>query len=313
MPMSDTARMTDPQAIRNFIFGGKALFTLRSASSGQHFTYKVSEGSKRNPNDANETPVYFVKVLTGPNNTADYQYLGTIFGRQNFTVTAKSAFKKTSPCAIAFEFSLRTILSGKIPATLEFWHEGQCAKCGLTLTDPESIATGFGPICAKTRVVLPTGVVVDGTKTSPTNTLRDTFKSRLSSKTMNSLNDAVYFGQPTAGMGRYERIKAFRDHNDDASDGKFLALAQEAGISIADLEWFAKQEAKTSGVPLDGAALRAEAEHTHEPDFAAVEAAVAEFKKNSPDQFYQDGELNESEALAVATVKFKHLLSKEKS
>jgi hypothetical protein len=32
---------------------------------------------------------------------------------------------------------------------LEVWHEGRCAKCGLKLTVPQSIMTGFGPTCAK--------------------------------------------------------------------------------------------------------------------------------------------------------------------
>ena len=35
-------------------------------------------------------------------------------------------------------------------------------------------------------------------------------------------------------MTRFERIKAFRDANDEAGDAKFLALADEAGITIED-------------------------------------------------------------------------------
>jgi len=30
---------------------------------------------------------------------------------------------------------------------VEFYHMGRCAACGLSLTNPESIETGYGPIC----------------------------------------------------------------------------------------------------------------------------------------------------------------------
>jgi hypothetical protein len=36
---------------------------------------------------------------------------------------------------------------GILGATLEFWHEGRCGRCGRRLTVPDSIASGYGPEC----------------------------------------------------------------------------------------------------------------------------------------------------------------------
>jgi len=34
-----------------------------------------------------------------------------------------------------------------MPDNVEFYHSGNCAKCGRKLTTPESIKNGLGPIC----------------------------------------------------------------------------------------------------------------------------------------------------------------------
>jgi|SRR5208337_109587 len=137
-----------PSEIIAIVFGGKSVFTLRSTQSGQEYTYMVAEANKRNPNDPKEIPVYFVKLLTGPDNLRDYTYMGTIFNRNTFRLTSKSRVTTTTPSVIAFDWSLRSILSGKIPATLEFLPSNRCARCGRVLTVSDSILTGFGPECA---------------------------------------------------------------------------------------------------------------------------------------------------------------------
>ena len=38
---------------------------------------------------------------------------------------------------------------GNLPPALEVWHEGRCGRCGRKLTTPQSVETGFGPVCAQ--------------------------------------------------------------------------------------------------------------------------------------------------------------------
>jgi hypothetical protein len=204
------AQLQDAQTAKFFILGGKAIFTLRSRTSGSHFTYKVSEAAKRNPNDL---PFYFVNVLTGPDNTSNYCYLGYIKNGQFFHGGAKAKISKDAPSFIAFDWSFRSIVVGKIPTTLEIWHEGRCAKCGRKLTVPESIASGFGPECGE-RMNLP-------------------ISQKSASKSHNS---------PAASQAKFERMRKFCNDNDNMSDGAFFAFAEELGFTTDDWAWYSERE-----------------------------------------------------------------------
>lgn len=120
---------------------------MRSVESGTRYTFKVDEAPQKA--GGRRPQAYFVGVLNGPDNLADYIYIGTIFQRTRFCVTEKSKMKPSSPPCMAFGWSFKQFLSGKIPVSLEFWHAGRCARCGRVLTDDESIDTGFGPDCAE--------------------------------------------------------------------------------------------------------------------------------------------------------------------
>jgi hypothetical protein len=144
--MAEHRQIRDANALLKFIFAGNAIFTLRSVESGTSYTFKVEEAPQKAGD--RRPPAYFVGVLSGPDNLADYTYMGTIFQRTRFCVTEKSKMKPSSPPCMAFGWSFKQFLSGKIPVSLEFWHAGRCARCGRVLTDDESIDTGFGPDCA---------------------------------------------------------------------------------------------------------------------------------------------------------------------
>ena len=138
--------MKDPKTILTFFFAGQAVFTLRSVKTGEHFTYRIMEAPKRKETDH---PVFFVSLLTGPDNTKNFTYMGMIRHQRVFLLTEKSRCTKDTPSVIAFEWSFKALLQGKVPAMLEVWHEGRCARCAAVLTDAISIATGFGPTCSE--------------------------------------------------------------------------------------------------------------------------------------------------------------------
>lgn len=137
-----------PAAAKRFILAGAATFTLRSGKTGVRYTYKVTEIPNQEGRSLLWGRKYWVSLLTGPDNTGDFTYLGMIEGTR-FRLTGKSKMPATAAPVRAIEYASRHILNhGEIPAQLEFWHEGRCGMCGKPLTVPESIACGLGPVCA---------------------------------------------------------------------------------------------------------------------------------------------------------------------
>jgi len=148
-----TAKFDTASAAYRAILAGNSRFTLVSRATGARYTFKVSAAKNRD-NRANGK-LWFVSLLTGPNNEADFTYLGVLregWGSEGvkFGLTAKSRAPPDSAPVKAIGWAIHAIYDrGEIPPTLEIWHEGRCCRCGRTLTVPESIATGLGPECAQ--------------------------------------------------------------------------------------------------------------------------------------------------------------------
>ena len=137
-----------------FITAGNAYFTIRSQKTGTRYTYRVSRAKpnagycqwcKAEP--CRCVPPYFVSLLSGPENTSDYTYLGMV--RENlFRLTRASKMNETSLPVRAFRWVWEHLVRRELPPQTEIWHEGRCGRCGRMLTVPESVAAGIGPECA---------------------------------------------------------------------------------------------------------------------------------------------------------------------
>lgn len=123
-----------------FCFAGKATFTLESKRTGCRYTYKVTE--KKNSNKT----VFWLYLLYGPNNEADYKYAGRIDvgERALFSSTQRSMIESDAPSMVVFRWAL---MKNFDHPDLNFWHEGRCGCCGRKLTTPESCRIGLGPVC----------------------------------------------------------------------------------------------------------------------------------------------------------------------
>ena len=141
--MSDTARLTTAAGARAFLIGGNATVTLVSTKSGTRFTYRVRA--------SDDGEVFFVSLLSGPDNEGDYSYLGRIArgvfwaGRK---VPKPGDVGPDAPSSKAFAWVWRLLMQDSLPDAVEVWHEGRCVRCNRKLTVPSSIASGFGPECA---------------------------------------------------------------------------------------------------------------------------------------------------------------------
>lgn len=131
--------ITDPVQIWTFVAAGNARFTIRSEKTGARYTFKVRKASADKPR--------FVMILAGPDNEADYQYVGILTDQAELRLTRKSTFTDTSTPVRALRYFLGRLDRDDLGG-VEFFHEGRCGRCGRTLTVPESIVTGIGPECA---------------------------------------------------------------------------------------------------------------------------------------------------------------------
>lgn len=150
--MDPTAQISNRDDIRKFITAGNATFTVVSKRTGERKTF-LAEKAESKPGEAQYArPAFFVRLLVGPANENDYRYLGFMYEIPNGELRIK--INKTRWGEEAFNtFAWMLSKINGHGATYffeqaEFWHAGRCGRCGRTLTVPESIATGLGPICA---------------------------------------------------------------------------------------------------------------------------------------------------------------------
>jgi hypothetical protein len=131
---------------KEFILAGNAIFTV-SNGTGTHYTFRV----RRKDNDAPRLPVYFVSLLTGLDNTRDYSYIGVLSEYTGLTrLTNASKMTDSATSFRVLNWALKKVWAGEsLPEGYTIQHAGRCGRCGRTLTTPESITTGIGPICAE--------------------------------------------------------------------------------------------------------------------------------------------------------------------
>ena len=139
MPVSEMRGELIPGKRKAYAMAGDATLTVKNPLTDGRFTYRIGK--------SDDGKVWFVSVLAGQDNTADYRYIGIIGGQSfnsGFRTTAKSAYPADAKCVRAFKWFYSNMES----TSVQVWHEGTCGRCGRKLTVPESIASGIGPTCA---------------------------------------------------------------------------------------------------------------------------------------------------------------------
>jgi hypothetical protein len=139
------AQLSTPDAIKRFVLGGRAIFTIAGKSA--RYTYQVT---RKETDKAGQpcAPVYFVSMLTGPDNLHDYTYVGLLDvtdGR--IKLTRKSRYTPESVPVRAWNWTVTRIWRGTEITPAKVYHVGRCGRCGRALTVPSSIESGFGPEC----------------------------------------------------------------------------------------------------------------------------------------------------------------------
>jgi hypothetical protein len=126
-------------------------FTLRNRQTGEHRTFSIRTQKK----DARFAPgKRIISLLTGPDNTADYQSFGFV-DDNGIHVWEKLRggkvwhHKKSKYDWFAIMlWEAVTIPRGRFAREYEVMLEGRCVVCNRVLTEPRSIESGIGPVCA---------------------------------------------------------------------------------------------------------------------------------------------------------------------
>ena len=121
---------------KTFLLAGHSIFTVTNTTTGKSFTYRITH---------QEGKPHFVGVLSGPDNTQDYTFIGTIFDQQTFRHSPKGGISKDAQSVKVFDWLWQHL--DNLPASVTLKHCGYCARCGKLLTTEESLSSGYGPFC----------------------------------------------------------------------------------------------------------------------------------------------------------------------
>lgn len=140
---------------KQFVLAGRSIFTIEISEEFQvkhnlkpHYTFRVDHKAP----EGKFKEAWFVKYLTGPDNTRDYSYLG-LLNVENGQVqtTAKSNLNDNDLIMRLLNRTLALIWTNDVTPMIEkgfgLHHEGRCGKCGRVLTTSESVQRGIGPEC----------------------------------------------------------------------------------------------------------------------------------------------------------------------
>lgn len=128
------------------IFNGR--YTVKNRRSGEHRTFEIKTQAEDAKFAAGKR---VLALLTGPDNTSDYTGFGfveetgiAIWKSKRGEAGKKSTYEWYGE--MLWSLALDGGLS-PFAETYELLQEGTCAVCNRVLTEPESLATGIGPVC----------------------------------------------------------------------------------------------------------------------------------------------------------------------
>lgn len=120
---------------KDYMFAGKAIFTVESTKIDKRYTYKVKKSTDN---------LYRVSFMY---DTDKYRFMCVIGKDSMCTFNIKCG--EEDPRYKMFRRFCDFVSTNTYPDTCKIYKSKYCARCGRLLTTPESIETGLGPNCRK--------------------------------------------------------------------------------------------------------------------------------------------------------------------
>lgn len=149
-------RLENKDDIQMYLFGGNGRFILKSSKSNKGYEYKIKKPSKtiydgytKVPNPRYDENLLFVSSRL--NEEQDFSFIGTIRIEENtYTHSRKSKVDKSHDVVKGIMWLVKQFDNNSdFPSEMEFLHMGICSCCSKSLTTPDSIKLGIGPVCFK--------------------------------------------------------------------------------------------------------------------------------------------------------------------
>jgi len=129
------------------VFNG--VYTIKSSKTGDHRTFKIHTQRK----DEEFAPGQrVVSLFTGTDNSADEHYTGFAFIDDNGIHVWKSKRGQGQweiYAQMLWDLCLDSAFSRWADRGFTIKGAGHCLRCNRLLTEPNSILTGIGPVCAE--------------------------------------------------------------------------------------------------------------------------------------------------------------------
>lgn len=282
--------ITDPKkALAYMLQPNTNIITFQSAKTGERRTFRVKPMDKAAvAENGVQDQRFFVSFLSGPENTRDYTYLGQILNGK-FTLTQKSratGINEQTPSFVIFKAAFETLMTMTVmPKMLQVTHSGRCGKCRKALTVPQSVNDGFGPECVTT---------VLGTSPCPVPDVKP-----ISIGGTAAPQQSKFHYTPRGG----ESYRTVRTRL--GVSGRAIA---EALYSRPTPVGAATTADGGSFLDNDPILIVAGCEVSNEQD-VQIREKIEEYKANGPENYWQDGEVEEPEAFECAYRKFYHQLT----
>jgi len=116
--------------------------TMRNPATGNHRTFQI----RTQPADSEFAPgERVVALMNGSDNENSYQGFG--FVKDNGWIILWKRYRQSGTYQ-AYTRMLREPAHYAEKHDIDYLYEGRCRVCNRTLTNPESIESGIGPVCA---------------------------------------------------------------------------------------------------------------------------------------------------------------------
>ena len=112
-----------------------------ASPSGEHRTFQIRT---QKPDAKFAAGERILSLLTGPNNESDYQGLGFVKADGRVILWKKNRTPHIGSLVKVLQFPEHYMGLG-----CTYHIEGTCRRCNRTLTTPESVESGIGPVCAQ--------------------------------------------------------------------------------------------------------------------------------------------------------------------
>lgn len=139
-----------------FILAGESEFVLISGKTGVKLRYKLDK--KVVTSESYKDQSEFIYWLNTSEKNGTMIYAGVLFFDTNsnsfkFGKGARGILQSTDIRVKSLIYVLNNLVNSNFSMNVTIMHVGKCGKCGKKLTDPSSILTGLGPVCAKSAGV----------------------------------------------------------------------------------------------------------------------------------------------------------------